>query len=146
MKVLPLFLFLLIISLSFVFAEPPQLPMIVSGNVSINDKPAKIGTEISAMINGSEVAKTEVSEAGKFTLLLQKLDEGQEVSFYIDGIDTNQSISYKSGDFQQLSLKVEKSYLIYYLGVALILLILGLLIWKKKLILKRKSILKRKKK
>jgi hypothetical protein len=125
-----LFLFLLVISSGFILAAPPQLPMIVSGDVSINSGPAKIGTEVSAMANGNEVANTETSEMGEFTLLLQRLDEGQEVSFYIDGIDANQTISYKSGDFQQLSLKVDKSYLIYYLGGALIILLGAGIIWK----------------
>lgn len=132
------FLFLLIICSGFVLAVP-ELPMIISGNVSINDKPAKVGTDITAILDGEQVAEVEVSEAGIFTLLLQKLEEGQEVGFYVDGIDTNQTISYKSSDFQQLTLKVEKSSLIYYLGVALILLIIGLLIWKQKLISKRKK-------
>lgn len=130
MKALTLFLFLLILSSSFVLAVPPQLPMIISGEAYINDKPAKIGIEISAMLNSERVAKTEISEDGKFTLLLQKLDEGQEVRFYVDGIYTNQSISYKSGDFQQLTLKVDKSYLIYYFGAALIILLGSGIIWK----------------
>ncbi len=140
MKVLPIFLFLfLMIFLGIVSAAPPQLPMIVSGNVSINDRPAEVGTEITAMLNGEKIADSEVSEEGKFSMLLQKLEEGQEASFYVDGIYTNESISYKSGDFKQLTLKVEKSYLIYYFGVALVLVVAGLLIWKRKLILKRKK-------
>ena len=132
MKSFTLLLFLLIISSSFILAAPPELPMIISGEVYINENPAKAGTEITALVNGEEVTSSEVSEAGKFTFLLQKLEEGQEVSFYIDGIFTNESVSYKSSGFEQLTLKVEKSYLIYYLGVALILLIAGLLIWKRK--------------
>jgi len=131
MKIFSLGLFLLIISSSLVVAVP-ELPMIISGEVYINENPAKAGTEITAFVNGEEVSKFEVSEAGKFTILLQKLEEGQEVGFYVDGIFTNESVSYKSSGFEQLTLKVEKSYLIYYLGVALILLIAGLLIWKRK--------------
>ena len=132
MKAFPLFLFFLIINSGFVLAAPPELPMIVSGDVYINDKPAKIGTEITALVNNEEVTSSEVSEAGKFTLLLQKLEEGQEVGFYVDGIFTNESISYKNGDFQQLSLKVNKSYLFYYLGAALIILLAAGIIWKYK--------------
>lgn len=134
----PIFLFLLIICSGFVLAAPPELPMIISGNVSINDKPAKVGTDIIAILNGEQVSETEVSEAGTFTILLQKLEEGQEVGFYIDGIDTNQTISYKSGDFQQLTLKVEKSSLTYYLIGLIIAIIIISLIWKQKLIFKQK--------
>lgn len=139
MKFLLLFLFLLIICSGFILAAPPELPMIISGDVYINDKPAKAGTEVIAVLNGEQVSETEVGEAGKFTLLLQKLEEDQEIEFYVDGIFTNESIYYKSSGLEQLTLKVEKSYLIYYLGVALILLIVGLLIWKQKLILKQKK-------
>ena len=127
-----LLVFILLAFPNFISAAPPELPMIVSGDVYINDKPAKIGTEVTALVDGEETANSEVSEAGKFTLLLQKLEENQEVEFYVDGISTNESISYKNGDFKQLTLKVEKSYLVYYLGVALILLIAGFVIWKQK--------------
>lgn len=132
MKSFTLLLFLLIISSSFIFAAPPELPVIVSGEVYINEKPAKAGTEITAFVNGEEVSKFEVTEKGKFTLLLQKLNENDNVSFYVDDIDTGESISYESSGFEQLTLKIEKSYLVYYLGVALILLIVGFVIWKRK--------------
>ena len=132
MKSFSLLLFLLIISSSFILAAPPELPMIVSGDVYINDKPAKVGTGITAFVNSEEVVSSSVGEAGMFTILLQKLEEGQEVEFYVDGISANESISYKNGDFKQLTLKVEKSYFVYYLGVALILLIAGFVIWKRK--------------
>jgi len=129
MKASPLFLFLLIISLGFVSAVP-QLPMIVTGNVSINDNPAKIGTEISAVVNGEKVIEIETTEKGKFNFLLQKLNEGDEAKLYVDGIYSEQTISYKNGDFQQLSLKADKSYLFYYLGAALILILGTGIIWK----------------
>ena len=132
MKSFSLLLFLLIISSSFILAAPPELPMIVSGDVYINDKPAKVGTGITAFVNSEEVVSSSVGEAGMFTILLQKLEEGQEIEFYVDGISANESISYKNGDFKQLTLKVEKSYFVYYLGVALILLIAGFVIWKRK--------------
>ena len=139
MKTFSLLLFLLIISSSFVLAAPPELPMIVSGEVYINEKPAKVGTGITAFVDGEEFASSEINEAGMFTILLQKLEEGQKVEFYVDEIFTNESISYESSGFEQLTLKVEKSYLFYYLGVAIVLLVAGLLIWKRKLISKRKK-------
>lgn len=131
MKTSSLFLLVLIFSISLISAVP-QLPMIVTGNVSINDKPAKIGTEITAVVNEEKVIEIEITEKGKFSLLLQKLEEGQKVDFYIEGIYTNESVLYKNGDFQQLSLKAEKSYLIYYLGVALVLILGVGIIWKYK--------------
>ena len=131
MKKLFLFFFILIISSSIVYAVP-ELPMIVSGDVLINDKPAKIGTEITAKVNDLEINKIKITEKGKFTLLLQKLNENDEVKFYVDDIDTQEMIKYKNGDFKQLTLKIEKSYWIYYLTGGLIALVAILIIWKLK--------------
>ena len=129
MKTLSLFLFVLVFSISLISAIP-QLPMIVTGNVSINENPAKIGTEISAVVNGEKVIEIETTEKGKFDFLLQKLNEGDEAKLYVDGIYSEQIVSYKSGGFQQLSLKIDKSYLFYYIGAVLVL-ILGIgIIWK----------------
>lgn len=124
-------LFILVISSALATAIP-ELPMIVNGEVYINDKPAKIGTEITARVNGQEVVEFKVAEKGKFNLLLQKLDKDDEVEFFVDGILNEEVVIYQSGDFKQLTLKVEKSYLIYYFGGVALLLIMGFLIWKRK--------------
>lgn len=125
------FLVSIIICSNFISAVP-ELPMIVSGNVSINDKPAKIGTQVSAEVNGKEIIKFKTTEIGKFTILLQKLNEGDNIKLYIDGIDSQQNISYKSSDFKQLSLKVEKPYLIYYIIGVVIALVIISIVWKQK--------------
>ncbi len=138
MKFLPIFFLLLIISLSLTSAIP-ELPMIISGHATINDKVAKSGTEISAKIGDEEIVNTEVADNGSFDLILQKLSAGQEVEFYVDGIYSNQSVLYKSGDFEQLSLKVEKSYVVYYAIGALIVLIGAGIIWKYKTKKRRKK-------
>ncbi len=134
MKKLFLFFIFLIISVSFVTAVP-KLPVIVSGKVYINDKIAPIGTEITAITDGKEVANFKVATKGEFSFLIQKLEEGKLIKFYVDGIDTNVEVDYKSGDFQNLDLAVEKSYSIYVIGGLIALLIaLGVifLIWKLK--------------
>ena len=121
---------LIVICFSNLISAVPELPMIVTGNVSINDNPAKIGTSVSAEVNGQEVSKIKTTEAGKFTFLLQKLNKGDEVEIYVDGIDTSQNISYTSSDFKQLTLKVEKSYLIYYIIGTIAVLAIIIIIWK----------------
>lgn len=131
MKKFFLFFLIFLISFNIVYAIP-KLPVIISGDVYINGKLAKIGTEITAKVNNEEVNKVEVKEKGKFTLLLQKLNEGDEVNLYVDGIDTLETINYKDGDYKQLILKVEKSYLRYYLTGGLIALIAILVIWRLK--------------
>ena len=132
MKNLFLIVLLILIAGFSIVSAIPELPMIVNGEVYINDKPAKIGTEIKAILGEDVVSEFEVTERGKFNLLLQKLDKSDEVEFFVDDIYTNQSVIYQSGDFQQLTLKVEKSFLIYYLGGVVLLLIGGFLIWKQK--------------
>ena len=128
-----LFLFFLIFAISLSFAYSiPELPMIISGDVLINEKPAKIGTEITAVKNNQIIEKVEITEKGKFTLLLQKLNENDKVDFYVEGIPTQQNINYKSGDYKQLSLKVEKHVFFYYMTGGLIALTAVLIIWKLK--------------
>lgn len=131
-KTSSLFLSVLICSiiLSQFISAVPQLPMIVTGNVSINDKPAKIGTEVSARLNlnSEEVENVKTTEKGKFNFLLQNLNENDIVAIYVDNIYSGQNIPYKSGDFQQLNLKVDKSYLIYYIGGIIALAVI--LTWK----------------
>jgi len=132
MKNLFLISLFILITGSILVTAIPELPMIVNGEVYINDKPAKIGTEIKAILGENVVSEFEVTEKGKFNLLLQKLNKNDKVDFYVDDIYTNQSVIYQSGDFEQLTLKVEKSFLIYYLGGVVLLLIVGFLIWKQK--------------
>jgi len=132
MKNLFLISLFILITGSILVTAIPELPMIVNGEVYINDKPAKIGTDVTARVNGQEVVEFEVTEKGKFNLLLQKLDKSDEVEFFVDGILNEEVVIYQSGDFKQLTLKVEKSYLVYYFGGVIILLIIGFLIWKRK--------------
>lgn len=134
MKIFFFIFFILIISVSFVNAVP-NLPVIISGKVYINEKNAAIGTEITAIADGKEVVNFRVATKGEFTFLIQKLEEGKLIKFYVDGIDTGVTVNYKTGDYQNLNLAVEKSYLIYYTGGLIALLIaLGaiFLIWKLK--------------
>ena len=131
MKFFSILFLLLIFSVSLISAVP-ELPMIVAGDVYINDKPAKVGTDIIAKISGEKIVEFEVTEKGKFNLLLQKLDKGDEVEFFVNKINSGQSVIYNSGDFEQLTLKVEQSYLIYYIIGFVILLGVIFRIWKRK--------------
>ena len=62
MKKLFLFFLILIISSNFIYAVP-ELPMIISGDVLINEKPAKIGTEITVKVNNQEIKRIILSAA-----------------------------------------------------------------------------------
>jgi len=124
-------LFLIFVTLnSFLVNAIPELPMIISGDIYINDKEAESGTIITMKTNNEIIEEIKTTEKGKFKLLLQKLNEGDEVQIYIEDIQTQENIIYKSGDFKQLTLKVEKHYYSYYLTGGLVALVAILLIWK----------------
>lgn len=120
-KFLFLFLFL-IIYLSSVSAVP-QLPMIINGDVTINEKPAKTGTIITAKVDNKEISRTEVTKEGYYVLLIQKPVEGN-IKLFVDNIDTEEILSWKQGDYKDINLNVKKSYLIYYITGILIVLII----------------------
>lgn len=137
-------LFILLSSL-FVATALPELPMIISGNVYINDKVAKDGTKITAKIGDKEIADA-VASKGRFTLLLQQLKKNAVVRFYVDDIDANTDVKYESTGYKTLELRVKKSSIAPYLIATLIaLVIFAILIlkWKSSKIQKRKINLKK---
>jgi len=77
-----------------VSASPPSIPLLVYGNVTIDGQFASIGTEISAEIDGREVASTIVTAEGKYFIGIPdgKINEGKIIVFEINGIanDSNQ--------------------------------------------------------
>lgn len=128
------FILFFLISFSSLIYAAPELPMIISGKVYINNKLADIGTEITAKVDNKDVENFKVSKKGEFYLLLQKLEKDSEVKFYVDNIITDTKVNYKSGDFQNLELNIKKSNLIYKFGLlaALIIITIILIIWKLK--------------
>jgi len=133
MKKFFFFFLILIISSSFVYSIP-ELPMIISGNITINEKPAKPGTKIIAKIDDKEITKFELKEQGKYTFLLQKLNEGDTVKLYVDNIDTEKEVKFKSGDMQKLDLNVKKRGILIdiVIGVSFLSVIAYILMRKKR--------------
>ena len=123
------------INLAYVFAIP-EYPMIISGNVYINEKISSSGAKITAKYNGNEVSSSLTDKDGKFNLLLQKLEKNAAVKFYVDNIDAKAEATYESGSYKELELRVKKPIINYYVlgGGALIVSALVLL-W----MLKKKS-------
>ncbi len=132
MKTLFFFFLILIISSSLVYSIP-ELPMIISGDVNINEKPAKIGTKIIAKVDDKEITKVEIKEEGKFTFLLQKLNEGDIVKIYVDNIDTEKEITFSSGGMEKLDLNVKKrGVLIDIVIIASFLSVIAYVLMRKK--------------
>ena len=135
----------ILLNSSFVATALPELPMIISGNVYINDRIAKDGTKITAKIGDKEVANA-VASKGQFTLLLQQIEKNAVVRFYVDNIDANTEIKYESTGYKTLELRVKKASINPYLITTLIaLVIFAILIlkWKSSKIKKRKTNLKK---
>ena len=135
------FVFLLIGGLflfsSFVFAqEVPGLPMIIQGEVMINNQIAPENTLVTAMVGDEVVREFTLIENGNYILTLSSID-GQ-VDFYVNNIFTNQSINFESGKVIDLDLNVNVKHLniIYWIfGIILVLVIIFFLIskfWKSK--------------
>ncbi len=67
---------------------PPLMPLLVYGNVSINNEPAPVGTVVSAEIDGKEVDSMAISEEGKYFLKIADgaENEGKIIVFKVNGV------------------------------------------------------------
>ncbi len=87
--------FIVLFPLSTMAETPPLMPLLVYGNVSINNQPAPIGTIVSAEIDGKEVSFNKVSQAGKYFLKITDGtdNEGKIIVFKVNGIlDKNHQV------------------------------------------------------
>ncbi|MDP7141039.1 MAG: hypothetical protein QF362_03960 [Candidatus Woesearchaeota archaeon] len=106
----------------------PGPPMIVIGSVYINEKPAEVGTMVTAEVNGEKIVGFSVVTEGEYHIFLQELKNNDEVKFSIDGISTGAVIKYKSNGLENLDISVKKPN--YYIPVGMAVLIIGLFLWK----------------
>jgi len=72
--------------------EPPTMPLIFQGTVSIDGEPAPVGTNISAEIGEVEVAgPVSITEAGHYTISIEPDDNiGKIVVFKVNGVVAGQ--------------------------------------------------------
>ena len=92
----------------------PTLPTEFCGFVESNGKPAPVGTEIVAKINGEERGKILIKEEGKYggsgkfdeKLAVQGDDEeiGDDITFWVNGLKAGQTSKYEPGAFNSLNL------------------------------------------
>mgnify|MGYP006293418437 CR=1 FL=1 len=77
---------------SFAAAEqPPEPPLIVKGEVEINDEPASSGTQITAKLDGELIARSTVEKPGEYELHLLKMDDYTGITFTVDGTESQSS-------------------------------------------------------
>jgi len=99
----------LVIAFSVVSAEssaesPPNLPVILYGNVNIDGNPAPPGTAISAKVGDSLIGTTNIHTSGTYSendeLPVSASSDGAKVDFYVNNIKATSSIAftYNSND------------------------------------------------
>jgi len=86
---------------------PPVLPCSFYGNVSIDEEPAPVGTEITAKMDNKTCGNITVTEEGRYggaggfdpklVVIGTAEDENKNVSFYVDGAKAEESATWHSG-------------------------------------------------
>ncbi len=100
-KILNIIIICTVISFSagIVSAAPPNLPVILYGNVNIDGNPAPVGTTITATAGTSPAGATNVLSAGTYGEVANgrlpvSAADGAKVEFYVNGIKATPSISF----------------------------------------------------
>lgn len=118
---------MLVVSLGAVFAppisaQPPPLPHAFFGTLTIDDKPAPIGTMVEARgegviteVQGNPIVTTEEGWYGnpdplKPKLIVQgSITDGTMVTFYVNGESTGQTWEWYTGEVNQVDLTLATS-------------------------------------
>ncbi|MDD2666210.1 MAG: hypothetical protein PHD13_03220 [Methanocellales archaeon] len=109
--------FLMLFSTVVVEAQAPVLPCSFYGNVTIDGKPAPIGTEITAKMDNKTCGNMTVREEGKYgesageklSVTGNIADENKIISFYVDGDEAEEKATWQIGGVNRLDLSVKKS-------------------------------------
>lgn len=72
--------------LSMVGSTIPSIPMLISGNVSIDGEAAPIGTEIKAIMGDKVMGSITVSEKGGYAMIVENRPGSKVVEIYVNGI------------------------------------------------------------
>lgn len=95
--------------------DAPSVPASYYGDVNVNGDPADTGTEITAVVNGESHGSIEVSDAGSYggpgalddKLVVEGAESGDTVSFEVRGVEAEETVSWESGDVQEVDLTFE---------------------------------------
>ena len=136
----PIFYFLIfLVSINSILAVP-QLPMVLSGDVNINNKPAKVGTSVEVKIDDNIVKTIEVKNKGLYTLTFQG-ENGDNVGVFVNGVEAYSGV-YESGKVEKTELNVdikgEVNYFVWGVIVLIFLIVISFVI--PKIFKKKKSL------
>ncbi|ADI74414.1 hypothetical protein Metev_1567 [Methanohalobium evestigatum Z-7303] len=84
-----LIILLSLVSFTATAEQPPEPPLIVKGDVEINDEPAPEGTQITAKLDGELIAKSTIEKEGEYELHFLKMDDYTGITFNVAGIEYN---------------------------------------------------------
>ncbi|MBU3966576.1 MAG: hypothetical protein KKG76_04245 [Euryarchaeota archaeon] len=73
----------------------PTIPMVISGNISINGEPASPGTDVKALMNGEVLTSYVVDKSGIFGLIVENRPGVRTIDIYVNGIRSS-SIDWSS--------------------------------------------------
>jgi len=93
----------------------PPLPHAFHGGLTVNNSPAPAGTQVEARgegvttgIEGNPIVTTDVGSYGSATRLVVQGDivDGATLTFYVNGVSTEQTAAWHSGETTELDLSV----------------------------------------
>lgn len=96
---------------------PPVLPCSFYGNITLDEEPAPVGTEITAKMDNKTCGNITVTEEGRYgvsgfgpklAVMGTAEDENKNVSFYVDGDKAKENATWNSGGVKYLDLSVKK--------------------------------------
>jgi len=117
----------------------PLMPMIISGNVTINRKPAPLGTTIIAKIDDKIVSNFTVVHKGVYVLTIQgnENDIGKPIRFYVNGICEKKTLTFEPGEIKEnFNLEVRRIPILYIVAGSAIIILCGVSLKKVKSSLK----------
>jgi len=85
-----------------------DLPLIVNGVVMVDDEPPPAGTEIAAVIDQIQVARTPLREDGSYAMLIEaeKDDIGKVVEFFVDNTKIDYTTSWAPNQVERVDISL----------------------------------------
>lgn len=96
--------------------DAPILPTIIKGDLTIDSKPAPIGTTIIAEIDGIPMGVSNTTQDGRYIIAVGGGFEnnGKYITLYINNIETDTNITWSSGSMNVADLAVtDTRYYVY---------------------------------
>ena len=94
----------LLLTLVPAVASAQSVPCVVVGTATVNGLAAPVGTVVSAVIGGTVVKTQAVEAKGDIGALQIPSGDGTEVSFTLDSLTANETITWKKGNCGEVAL------------------------------------------